>query len=103
MASDFGLIIVDKTIPAAVSTMPTKPMPCRATVSITTIDKPSVSERSSELIGSWTAAPNKQNQAPMNSAMEANSRWYGGMANIFPEKNGLVALMWATNLREGVI
>jgi hypothetical protein len=25
------------------------------------------------------------------------------MANIFPEKNGLVALMWATNLREGVI
>lgn len=75
MASDFGLIIFDKTIPATVSTIPKRPVPCRAAVSITTIDKPSVSARSVELIGSWTAAFNKQNQAPMNNVMEINSLW----------------------------
>ena len=73
--NDVGLVIVDKIMPAIVSALPGRPRHARAITSNKTTDKPSVSERSCELIGRRIAALNKQNHPPMNSKMDNNNRW----------------------------
>lgn len=73
--SDVGLVMADRIVPAIVSALQGSPRQARAITSNKTTDKPSVSERSCELIGRRMAALNKQSHAPMNSKMDNNNRW----------------------------
>ena len=84
-ANDFVFVMADKSTPAPERKTPAILKPCNAAVSITTIDRPSVADKFSELVGSLIAACSTQNHAPINSAIEASRRRNGGMSFVFPE------------------